>query len=61
MYIYLNIYIFMTASSVLEKEMATRSSIFVWRSLAGYSPRGHKGSDRTECTYTSSLCVHAQS
>ena len=32
----------------LEKEMATHSSILAWdipgqRSLAGYSPRGHRG------------------
>ena len=37
----------------LEKEMTTHSSILVWRipwtdSLVGYSPRGHKESDRTE-------------
>ena len=34
-------------------EMATHSSILAekshgWRSLAGYSPRGHKESDTTE-------------
>ena len=37
----------------LEKEMAACSSIIVWkfhgeRSLAGYSPWGHKESDTTE-------------
>ena len=36
----------------LEEEIATHSSILAWeshgqRSLAGYSPWGHKGSDRT--------------
>ena len=43
----------------LEDGMATHSSILAWkipqRSLAGYSPWGHKESDRTEvtlaCTY----------
>ena len=40
----------------LEKEMATYSSI-LWeingqRSLAGYSPWGHKKSDTTERTHT---------
>ena len=39
----------------LEKEIATHSSILAWenhgqRSLAGYSPRGHKESDTTEPT-----------
>ena len=37
----------------LEKERATHSSILAWkihgqRSLAGYSPWGHKESDTTE-------------
>ena len=37
----------------LEKEMATHSSILAWRilwqrSLAGYSPQGHKELDTTE-------------
>ena len=37
----------------LEKEMATHSSILAqrihgWRSLVGYSARGHKESDTTE-------------
>ena len=37
----------------LEKGMATHSSILAWeshgqRSLAGYSPYGHKESDMTE-------------
>ena len=31
-----------------EKEMATHSSIFAWRSLVGYSPWGRKESDTTE-------------
>ena len=39
----------------LEKGMATHSSILAWeshgqRSLAGYSPWGHKESDTTEAT-----------
>ena len=39
----------------LEKEMATHSSMLVWkshgqRSLEGYSPWGHKESDMTEAT-----------
>ena len=38
---------------LLEKEMATHSSILAWKipwteSLVGYSPRGHKESDTTE-------------
>ena len=38
---------------LLEKEMATHSSILPgkahgWRSLVGYSPWGHKESDTTE-------------
>ena len=44
----------------LEEEMATHSSIFAWKihgqkSLAGYSLRGHKESDKTEqpSTHTS--------
>ena len=41
----------------LEKEMATHSSILAGespgqRSLAGYSPRGHKESDTTERFHT---------
>ena len=45
----------------LEKEMATHSSILAWeipgqRSLADYSPRGHKESDTTEwLTYNGML------
>ena len=40
---------------ILEKEMATHSSIFAWRipwteEPAGYSPRGCKESDMTEVT-----------
>ena len=40
----------------LEEEMATHSSILTWeipwqRSLAGYSPWGHKESDTTEYTH----------
>ena len=39
----------------LEKEMAAHSSVLAWRihgqrSLAGYSPWGHKESDMTEAT-----------
>ena len=39
----------------LEEGMATHSSVFVWRihgqrSLAGYSPWGHKESDMIEVT-----------
>ena len=38
---------------LLEKEMATHSSVLAWRihrerSLVGYSPEGHKESDMTE-------------
>ena len=50
---------------LLEKEMATHSSILAWKipwrkSLVGYSPWGHKESDRTErlfinTTYVASL------
>ena len=41
----------------LEKGMATQSSILAWRidgqrSLAGYSPWGHKESDRTYQHFT---------
>ena len=41
----------------LEKEMATHSSFLPgeshgWRSLVGYSPRGHKESDTTERLYS---------
>ena len=37
----------------MEKGMATHSSILAWRihglrSLAGYSPKGHKESDKIE-------------
>ena len=32
----------------LEKEMVTHSSVLAWRSLVGYSPRGHRESDTTE-------------
>ena len=40
---------------LLEKEMATHSSILAWRihgqwSLLGYGPQGHKESDTTEVT-----------
>ena len=40
----------------LEESVATHSSILAWggslgqRSLAGYSPKGHKESDTTEAT-----------
>ena len=41
----------------MEMEMATHSSILAWRShgqrsLAGYSPWGHKESDTTEHAHT---------
>ena len=43
----------------LEKEMTTHSSILAWkkpsygqRRLVGYSPRGRKESDTTECLNT---------
>ena len=44
---------FLGWEDTLEKEMATHSSILAWeshgqRSLAGYSPQGHKESDMTE-------------
>ena len=53
----------------LEKGMATHSSILAWeihgqKSLAGYSPLGHKESDVTEATNTYTLrdlegeCIH---
>ena len=32
----------------LEKEMVTHSSVLAWRSLVGYSPRGHREPDTTE-------------
>ena len=39
----------------LEESMATHSSVLAWRihgqkSLAGYSPQGHRESDTTEAT-----------
>ena len=42
----------------LEKEMATHSSILAWkshghRSLAGYSPSGHKALDKAEAKQAS--------
>ena len=45
---------------LLEKEMATYSSILAWRiswteELVGYSPWGHKESDTTEHTHTHTL------
>ena len=47
---------------LLEKEMATHASILAWRipwlrSLAGYSPQGHKESDTTEAT--GHPCTHS--
>ena len=43
-------------TDILEKEMATHSSIpgkfHVQRSLSGYSPWGHKESDTTEWART---------
>ena len=46
----------------LEQEMATHSSILLGkshgqRSLVGYSPWGHKESDRTEVTKTDLLPI----
>ena len=45
----------------LEEGMATQSSTLAWRvpwtrSLAGYSPWGHKESDTTEATWHA--CMH---
>ena len=45
---------------LLEKEMATHSSILAWkihgrRSLVGYSPRGGKESDTTERLHSLTL------
>ena len=34
----------------LEESMVACSSILAWRSLAGYSPLGHKDLDMTEAT-----------
>ena len=44
---------FLGQEDPLEKGMATHSSTLAWRipwtkKPAGYSPRGHKGSDTTE-------------
>ena len=44
---------FLGQEDPLEKGMATHSSTLAWRipwtkEPAGYSPRGHKGSDTTE-------------
>ena len=46
----------------LEKEMATHSSILAWkchgqRSLAAYSPWGHRDSEMTEHTYTAIFAI----
>ena len=46
--------------------MAIHSSIFAWRlhgqrSLAGYSPSGHKESDRTEATKHAAATAAAKS
>ena len=50
----------------LEKGMATHSSILAWklheqRSLAGYSPLGHKESDMTERLTHTHTHTHTQS
>ena len=50
---YVEIYSLYT--NIVEKEMATHSSILAWgipwtRSLAGYSPWGHKELDTTKAT-----------
>ena len=47
----------------LEKEMATHSSILVWKiprteELAGYSPWGRKELDMTEATEHTSTFIH---
>ena len=51
----------------MEKEMATHPNILAWRipwtekparSLAGYSPWGHRESDTTEATSLSVLLGH---
>ena len=53
----------LAGEDALETGMATHSSILAWeshgqRSLAGYSPRGHKESDTTErLTLSLSLVV----
>ena len=44
--------------NLLEKEMATHSSIFAWKilwmeELVGYSPWGHKESDTTSLSFLS--------
>ena len=49
----------------LEKEMATHSSILAWksygqRSLAGYSPWGHKESDTTEPLHLIFIYTHTR-
>ena len=43
----------------LEKGMATHSNILVWRIpwTEGYSPRGHKESDRTEQQLGEVFCL----
>ena len=51
---------FLGWEDLLEKELATRSSILAWkipqRSLACYSPWGHKESDTSEHTHTTIFC-----
>ena len=54
--------------NLLEKEMATHSSILAWRipfhgqrRLVGYSPWGHKESDKTEWLHLTSLHWQANS
>ena len=47
---------------LLEKEMATHSSILAWKipwrkSLVGYSPWGRKESERTERLFTNTTYV----
>ena len=51
---------FLGWEDLLEKEMATHSSVLAWRipwtqDLAGYSPRGCKESDTTERLHFTSL------
>ena len=52
---------FLSRVDPLEKEMATHSSILAWktygeRSLAGYSPWGHKESDTIKQAYKDAMC-----
>ena len=48
--------LFLGQEDPLEERMATHPSVLAWkipqRSLAGYSPWGHKASDTTAHSYT---------